>query len=171
MKKPFSPTFLLALLMSFFPITGADLSIVEKGRTIDVVTTLPNLNLVTLVPASDYKLPRVASVLKEMPDKKRADLAKRLGSSKRTELESIIPSKHKAAVTTQSSCCLAFWKRCATVSAKALGKLAIDLVMDIADGKLDGKGPLGPINYGEHLADIVDEGIAEFQAATRKKIE
>jgi hypothetical protein len=112
-------------------------------------------------------LRKAHSTLSEMSVDERAKLAKQLGSSKRTELESAIPEEHQDAAATKESNCLLFWKSCFRVSAKTLGSLAIDIILDLSDGKLDGNGPTGPINYIHNVADIINAAIDEYQ--TEKK--
>lgn len=105
--------------------------------------------------------------LSGLSDKELNSLAKRLGSSKRIELERIIPEEHKDAVIKDSCCCM-FWKGCFRVSSKTLGGLAIDIVLDLFDGRLDGQGPNGPIDYIHHIAGIINATIEEISAEKSK---
>ncbi|MDP3641019.1 MAG: hypothetical protein Q8R43_01105 [Alphaproteobacteria bacterium] len=106
------------------------------------------------------------SRLCEMSQEERSNLAKRLGSSKRTELERVIPEESKDAVI-KDSCCSMFWEGCFRVSSKTLGNLAIDIVLDLFDGRLDGQGPNGSIDYIHHIADIINATIEEVRAESK----
>ncbi|MBH1989805.1 MAG: hypothetical protein I8H80_01360 [Alphaproteobacteria bacterium] len=118
---------------------------------------------VTSKDVANLNLFRAHSTLSDMSQKERNDLAKRLGSSKRIDLERIIPEEHKETVIKDSCCCL-FWKGCFRVSSKTLGSLAIDIILDLSDGKLDGKGPNGSIDYIHHIAEIINATIEEVRA-------
>ncbi len=107
---------------------------------------------------------RTKSTLSEMSEKERNNLAKRLGSSKRIELERAIPEEHQDVAAAKDSCCCIFWKGCFRVSSKTLGSLAIDIILDLSDGKLDGQGPNGSIDYIHHISDIINATIEEVRA-------
>jgi hypothetical protein len=106
---------------------------------------------------------RAHSTLSEMSLDARGQLAKQLGSSKRTELERAIPEEHQNAAVSKESSCLLFWKSCFRISAKTLGRLAIDIILDLSDGKLDENGPNGPINYIHNVADIINAALDEYE--------
>lgn len=113
---------------------------------------------------ANLNLFRTHSTLSEMSLKERNNLAKRLGSSKRIELERAIPEEHKDEAKKQESCCILFWRGCFNVSSKTLGSLAIDIILDLSDGKLDGQGPNGSIDYIHHVAEIINATIEEIRA-------
>lgn len=117
---------------------------------------------------AELKLFRTYSTLSDMSKPEREKLAKRLGSLKRIELERAIPEDHQDAAATKESCCCVFWKGCFRVSSKTLGSLAIDIILDLSDGKLDGKGPNGSIDYIHHIAEIINATIEEVQAEKSK---
>ncbi|MDP3936407.1 MAG: hypothetical protein Q8Q56_05450 [Alphaproteobacteria bacterium] len=113
---------------------------------------------------TNFNLFRTQSTLSEMSKKERNKLAKKLESSRRIELESTIPEERQDVAPSKSSGCLLFWTSCFRVSSKTLGGLAIDIVLDLSDGKLDGKGPNGSIDYIKHVAEIIDATMEEIAA-------
>jgi hypothetical protein len=129
--------------------------------------TSPVINLVsdsTDEAVANLSLFRAYSTLSKMSEKDRKSLAERLELSKQKELEHAIPEEHKDEATKQESCCWLFWRGCFRVSSKTLGSLAIDIILDLSDGKLDGKGPNGSINYIHHIAEIINATIEEIRA-------
>lgn len=113
---------------------------------------------------AELKLFRTYSTLNDMSKPEREKLAKRLGSSKRIELERAIPEERQDAAASKESCCFLFWRGCFRVSSKTLGSLAIDIILDLSDGKLDGQGPNGSIDYFHHIADIINATLEEVRA-------
>lgn len=150
----------LFLLLFITPFYGADSGLREDARNSTI-----SITQLTSQASSNLKLLSTVSTIRTMSQKDLLRFEERLGSSKRTELEGIIPEEKISDVATPSSCCFVFWKCCLKTSAKTLGTLAVNLILDLSDGKLDGKGPNGPINYIDNLIDIVHTGIEEFAAA------
>lgn len=115
--------------------------------------------------AAQLNLLKAHSSLKSMSLKDRNTLAKKLGSTQRIALEQAIPEEQQDAAIEKKSCCLVFWRSCFKISSKTLGSLAIDLILDLSDGKLDGQGPNGSINYLHHVAEIINATMEEVRAA------
>lgn len=139
--------------------TFSNYSVTSKNSAVSTPLTLksPSSNS-SLTPSNTY------SILSEMSPKERSSFAKRLGSSKRIELETTIPTERQEAEIEKNSCCFIFWRGCFRVSSKTLGSLAIDIFLDLSDGKLDGKGPNGSIDYIHHIAEIINATIEEIRA-------
>lgn len=104
---------------------------------------------------------RTHSSLLNMSKEEREKLAKKLGESKREELEKAIPQEKQEAAEQKKSCCFVFWKSVFKISSKTLGGLAIDIILDLSDGKLDGQGPNGSIDYVQHIANIINVTMEE----------
>lgn len=130
------------------------------------VTSSVPISTLTAQAAAQLKLFQTQSAIREMDIKERKDLVNRL-SLKRTELETVIPKKHQEEAAAES-CCFVFWRSCFKISSKTLGSLALDLIMDLSDGKLDGKGPNGPIDYIHHIVEIVNATIEEAKAVAAR---
>lgn len=107
------------------------------------------------------------STISSMSKIQRVGLVKKL-DSKQTQLASIIPEEKIEAENQKGSCCFIFWRSCFRISSKTLGSLAIDIVLDLSDGKLDGKGPNGSIDYIHHLVEIINATIEEVSAEASK---
>lgn len=116
--------------------------------------------------ASAFQLLATVKSLRSMDAKEIKRLSSNIGKHNQEKLESIIPQEIQAQETVTTSCCLPFFKSCLSISGKALGKLAINLVLDLADGKLDGRGPTGDINYIEEVLGVVYQ---EIQAINTPK--
>ena len=108
-------------------------------------------------------LVRTLSSLNNMTKEQRNTLAKKLGETKRAELEKAIPKEKQDAVELKNSCCFIFWRSVFRISSKTLGNLAIDILLDLSDGKLDGVGPYGSIDYIHHIANIIDTTMEEVR--------
>lgn len=140
----------------------------------DHITSTPPITPIAQLTAEaslELDLFRTASTIKSMSPKDRKKLISRL-SIRKEELKKVIPEESQVQAAS-SSCCLVFWSSCLKVSAKTLGRLALDLVLDISDGKLDGKSLFGEVEYGEHLVEIVKNEIDEFymqEEDTKKRV-
>lgn len=113
---------------------------------------------------AQVNLLKAHSSLKSMDVKDRNIFAKKLGSTQRIALEKAIPEEHQDAVKEKKSCCLIFWRSAFRISSKTLGSLAINLILDLSDGKLDGQGPNGSIDYLHHVAEIINATMEEVRA-------
>lgn len=155
---------LLSLSLSFFAITtsatisaaAAHPSTSVSGITLESIPD--NISRHLSNAASAFQLLNTVDSIRHMKPKEIARLSTNIGSSSRETLETIIPEELQPKPTA-TSCCFPFFTSCAKVSGKALGKLAINLLLDLADGKLDGQGPTGEINYIEDLIEIVNTEI------------
>ncbi len=107
---------------------------------------------------------RTHSSLLNMTKEQREKLAKKLGETKRAELEKAIPQEKQDEVEPKHSCCFIFWRSVFRISSKTLGSLAIDIILDLSDGKLDGHGPNGSINYLNHIANIINTTMEEVRS-------
>lgn len=99
--------------------------------------------------------------LSSLTKTQKASLIKKLD-----ELAAIIPEEKIEAHSQKDSCCFVFWKICFKISARTLGGLAIDIVLDLSAGKLDGQGPNGSIH---HIVEIINATIEEVMNETHKK--
>lgn len=176
MPKPLIITCLsLGLLLSVSSLNAAGI----EWEEIDISTPpLPMAEVTEQAPTSiskittqamaQLKLFRTQSTISQMSTKERKELVKRLDSTRSIELESTIPTEQKIKVESAESGCFLFWKSCFKVASKTLGSLALDLIMDISDGKLDGKGPNGSIDYMQHVVNIVDASITEAKTIVNR---
>lgn len=139
-------------------------SAIKEAREVEAPLYLTTASSVlisdlTMRAASELKLFQTQSAIKKMSAKERKELTYKL-SLKSSQLETIIPKEHQQEAAAES-CCFIFWSSCFKISAKTLGSLALDLIMDVSDGKLDGKGPEGSIDYIHHIVEIVNATIEE----------
>jgi hypothetical protein len=172
MSKHLRTTLALGLLsMSTLSAAGVgweEINLTTPPRPLEAPTTsaAASVSMLTQQAAAELKLFRTQSLIRDMDTKERKDLVNRL-SVKRMELETAIPTERQAAAAAES-CCFLFWKSCFRISAKTLGSLAIDLIMDISDGKLDGHGPDGSIDYIHHVVSIVNATIEEAKTVAER---
>lgn len=171
-------TFMTGLSLGLFVLTPATLN--ASSAVFDGIPTVLSYGDSLTSPVSaeasgsisdavtSLNLFRTYSKLSDMSLEERKNLAKRLGSSKRIELERTIPEAQKDAVAKEESFCFLFWRGCFRVSSKTLGGLAIDIILDLSDGKLDGQGPRGSIDYIHHLAEIINATIEEIRSEKNK---
>lgn len=104
----------------------------------------------------------VKSSIGSMSKKQRADLVKRL-DSKKSELAAIIPKGKIESEIQKDSNCFMFWKIFFKVSARTVGSLAIDIILDLSDGNINGMGVTGPVSYIPHLVEIINATIEEVR--------
>jgi hypothetical protein len=152
--------FTLSTIAYFGLSTHNAASLPEEGSDSDLDFAIRQLHRThTLDLEEALKLQRAASTIKAMSAKERGDFIKSLGAHHKKELQDTLPEERQFSI---SSCCFAFWSSCTKVSGRALGGLAVDVINDLADGRLDGRGPAGSINYAGNLLNIVTEEIEEF---------
>ncbi|MCP5322918.1 MAG: hypothetical protein H6492_02810 [Candidatus Paracaedibacteraceae bacterium] len=150
---------LTTLSLLYFSLLNAANSIPLTDHTTATPSVIP-ISELTAEASLELDLFRTASTIKSMNKIDRNKLISRL-SIRKEELQKVIPAESQVQAAS-SSCCLIFWSTCLKVSAKTLGRLALDLILDISDGKLDGKSLFGEVEYGEHLVEIVKNEIDEF---------
>jgi hypothetical protein len=159
----------LSLGLTFFAITT---STTTSGAAAHTSTSLGSIALESIPDsisrhlsnaASAFQLLNTVDSIRHMKPKEITKLSASIGLHSRTTLETIIPEELQPKPTA-AACCFPFFASCAQVSGKALGKLAIDLLLDLADGKLDGHGPKDEIHYAEDLITVVHTEIEKLNA-------
>lgn len=165
------PYFFISLATAFFALSTSNVS---AAAVIEMPEVSPSEITIEGVPesikdhlhraTSAFELLSTVNSLQHMEPKDLKTLSTNIGVKNKEKLESILPSEVTQAATV-TSCCLPFFQSCLKISGKALGGLAINLLLDIADGKLDGHGPTGEIKYVDDLIQVVHTEIQALNAA------
>lgn len=171
MHKTFIQALSLGLLLTITSLNASYSSFDEVGKkpspmnSISTPLTLDNSSSTVSLSDSIFT---VKSSIGSMSQKEKEDLVRRL-NLKKIELDAIIPEEEIESKLQNDSNCFIFWQIFFKVSARTVGSLAIDIILDLSDGKINGMGVTGSVSYIPHLVDIINTTIEEVRAEADKQ--